>query len=246
MTSSVTELNFPEPSREERRAGEFAQQPPLEAMTAQVRLVDESARIAAERIAAEAERLTSSDARLEAGPRADLLSDLASALVERANEIRDDCARLSALLERATKVVAAHEATQAAVPSEAPPAAEQEAAAEPVPQPPPSPAPVEDAVSPPLAQPSRVELTPADAPEAEAPAADPERRPRWLNRRGERRAAEAESRSTSEGVRLIATQMAIAGSSRAEIERRLRVQFGVQDATEALDEIFGNRRSEVS
>ena len=49
----------------------------------------------------------------------------------------------------------------------------------------------------------------------------------------------------SEGVRLIATQMAIAGSSRQEIERRLRIQFGVRDANEALDEIFGSRTSSV-
>ena len=53
------------------------------------------------------------------------------------------------------------------------------------------------------------------------------------------------SGGTSEGVRLIATQMAIAGSSRAEIEHRLRIQFGVVDAGQALDDIFGNRRSGV-
>jgi hypothetical protein len=46
-------------------------------------------------------------------------------------------------------------------------------------------------------------------------------------------------------VRLIATQMAIAGSSRTEIERRLRIQFGVRDADQALDDIFGNQRSGV-
>ncbi len=42
-----------------------------------------------------------------------------------------------------------------------------------------------------------------------------------------------------EGVRLVATQMAIAGSSRLEIERRLQRQFGIEDAEPALDEIFG-------
>jgi hypothetical protein len=51
--------------------------------------------------------------------------------------------------------------------------------------------------------------------------------------------------STPEGVRLAATQMAVAGSSRSEIERVLRLQFGVRDADAALDEIFGTRPSEV-
>ena len=51
--------------------------------------------------------------------------------------------------------------------------------------------------------------------------------------------------STPEGVRLAATQMAVAGSSRSEIERVLRIQFGVRDADAALDEIFGTRPSEV-
>jgi hypothetical protein len=51
--------------------------------------------------------------------------------------------------------------------------------------------------------------------------------------------------TTPEGVRLAATQMAVAGSSRSEIERCLRIQFGVRDADAALDEIFGTRSSEV-
>ena len=51
--------------------------------------------------------------------------------------------------------------------------------------------------------------------------------------------------TTSEGVRLIATQMAIAGSSRSEIERRMRTEFGINDAAGALDEIFGTRRGGV-
>ena len=51
--------------------------------------------------------------------------------------------------------------------------------------------------------------------------------------------------TTSEGVRLIATQMAIAGSSRSEIERRLRTEFGINDAARALDEIFGTQRGGV-
>lgn len=41
----------------------------------------------------------------------------------------------------------------------------------------------------------------------------------------------------SEGARLLATQMAVAGSTRDEIAWRLREEFGIQDSTAILDEI---------
>ena len=41
----------------------------------------------------------------------------------------------------------------------------------------------------------------------------------------------------SEGARLLATQMAVAGSSRDEIAWRLRDEFGIQDSSAILDEI---------
>lgn len=44
----------------------------------------------------------------------------------------------------------------------------------------------------------------------------------------------------SEGVRLLATQMVVAGSSRDEIEARLRDQFEIEDADALLDEILGS------
>lgn len=46
-------------------------------------------------------------------------------------------------------------------------------------------------------------------------------------------------RSTSAGARLLATQMAVSGSSRAEIEQRLRNGFEIEDAGEILDAILG-------
>jgi hypothetical protein len=73
------------------------------------------------------------------------------------------------------------------------------------------------------------ELAPEPAPR---PAPQPDRR-------------RTPGQTTPEGVRLAATQMAVAGSSRSEIERCLRIQFGVRDADAALDEIFGTRSSEV-
>lgn len=43
----------------------------------------------------------------------------------------------------------------------------------------------------------------------------------------------------SVGARLIATQMVVAGSSRVEIEDRLRSEFGIQEAGPMLDAILG-------
>lgn len=41
------------------------------------------------------------------------------------------------------------------------------------------------------------------------------------------------------GVRVLATQMATAGSTEQEIESRLRSEFGVSDPSPVLDELFG-------
>jgi vacuolar-type H+-ATPase subunit H len=46
-------------------------------------------------------------------------------------------------------------------------------------------------------------------------------------------------RGTPAGARLLATQMAVSGSSREEIEARLRNGFDIEDATSILDAILG-------
>ncbi|HEY5707803.1 MAG TPA: hypothetical protein VIS51_00210 [Solirubrobacterales bacterium] len=46
-------------------------------------------------------------------------------------------------------------------------------------------------------------------------------------------------RSRSAGARLLATQMAVSGSSREEIEQRLRSGFEIEDTREILDAILG-------
>lgn len=46
-------------------------------------------------------------------------------------------------------------------------------------------------------------------------------------------------RPPSEGIRLLATQMAVAGESREDIEHRLRSDFGVADADLVVRELFG-------
>jgi hypothetical protein len=47
------------------------------------------------------------------------------------------------------------------------------------------------------------------------------------------------SRSASAGARLLATQMAVSGASREEIEQRLCSGFEIEDAGEILDAILG-------
>jgi hypothetical protein len=47
------------------------------------------------------------------------------------------------------------------------------------------------------------------------------------------------SRSGAAGARLLATQMAVSGSSRAEIEQRLKSGFEIEDTSEILDAILG-------
>jgi cell division septum initiation protein DivIVA len=50
---------------------------------------------------------------------------------------------------------------------------------------------------------------------------------------------EAPRRSGSAGARLLATQMAVSGADREEIEARLRSGFDIEDTSEILDAILG-------
>jgi cell division septum initiation protein DivIVA len=52
-------------------------------------------------------------------------------------------------------------------------------------------------------------------------------------------------RSGSAGARLLATQMAVSGASREEIEARLRSGFEIDDTGEILDAILGPEESEA-
>jgi len=71
-----------------------------------------------------------------------------------------------------------------------------------------------------------------------SPAPPPENHLRPVEPEGEP-AAPLGPRSTSAGARLLATQMAVSGSSRAEIEQRLRDGFDIEDTSEILDAILG-------
>lgn len=64
-----------------------------------------------------------------------------------------------------------------------------------------------------------------------------ERRPAPFQARGGSRPRTSRP-SDPTGIRLLATQMAVAGSSRSEVAARLEREFGVADAGAVLDEVF--------
>lgn len=76
------------------------------------------------------------------------------------------------------------------------------------------------------------------ADELDPPAAAPAE-PRLRSVETNHEPAEGPRRSGSAGARLFATQMAVSGSSREEIEARLRSGFEIEDASEILDAILG-------
>jgi len=227
MSEAMTDFRF-EPRLPEGALDPARDRTPLAEMAEQIRLLDEAAARASARVGEAAEGLRSAPGD---DFHSQLLADLANSLVERVNEISDECERLSRMLERASKLSAGG-APSAPSPAPSPDVPEifkpatpnGLAAATPEPE-------------------RRREWTPEPerAPQPErAPEPEPqERAERRLDRR------RAPGQTTPEGVRLAATQMAVAGSSRSEIERCLRIQFGVRDADVALDEIFGTRSNEV-
>ena len=56
---------------------------------------------------------------------------------------------------------------------------------------------------------------------------------------GQRRCRRDRPGGRPAGARLLATQMAVSGSSRAEIEARLRSGFAIEDTAPILDAILG-------
>lgn len=79
-----------------------------------------------------------------------------------------------------------------------------------------------DRLDPPAAAPREPHLKPVESPPAQ----------------GAGRAAGP--RGSSSAARLLATQMAVSGSSREEIEARLRSGFDIEDTGEILDAILGS------
>jgi cell division septum initiation protein DivIVA len=95
---------------------------------------------------------------------------------------------------------------------------------------------------------ARAELSAEDSPPAGEPeraqepleAEQPLRRPPRLRAVAGERASEPDAdRADPAGARLLATQMAVSGSSRQEIETRLRNGFQIEDTSAILDAILG-------
>jgi vacuolar-type H+-ATPase subunit H len=85
---------------------------------------------------------------------------------------------------------------------------------------------------------SRERRDPLEPPEATRPAPRPEPERRPPPPEPTRQPTPGGNNSpVSEGARLLATQMAVAGSSREEIARRLRDEFGIRESNAILDEI---------
>jgi vacuolar-type H+-ATPase subunit H len=75
--------------------------------------------------------------------------------------------------------------------------------------------------------------------EAEAPPEPLPPRLRAVGAQEEPASAPPDARDRAAGARLLATQLAVSGSSREEIAGRLRTGFEIEDATAILDAILG-------
>lgn len=159
------------------------------------------------------------------------LSQLTDSLMTRARSVAkqsDDL--ISALDDAARGLLTAGGSATSAAPSlqtpAPPPASEPPPAPPPRAEPPPPAPPAEPAPAQPPPGRRPPEATPAPAPPpAETSPAPPAPAPPGNDSR------------VSEGARLLATQMAVAGSSRDEIAWRLREEFSIQDSSAILDEI---------
>ena len=171
-----------------------------------------------------------------------LVADLARSLAERAQGIARDAAALEAMLERASERLLAAEDVTSGPLEPALEAALSES----------DPEPEQVAVAPDAAGESE-RLLQAVVGEAERArrvsdhfGSPPESAGRFTPRKSapERPASTAAPQKTPsrEGLRLLATQMAAAGSNREEIADRLRSEFGVTDATSVLNDVLGPER----
>jgi vacuolar-type H+-ATPase subunit H len=226
----------------------FAPRPVASSTAERIAKIVEAAEKAASAVIDDAEaqaRRYLEDAQAEAdrvvAARLSSLSQLSDSLVAQAEAIRRQSDQLLASLGEADQTSAPPSSAAPAAPTPTPPAAVPEppaptphlSAVEPVPV-------VEEPAVEPFREPQsepRVEPEP-EAPQEpvfEAPPVPPEPEPP---------ASEPEPEPASQGgtpaaARLLATQMAVSGASREEIENRLRVGFEIDDTAPILDAILG-------
>jgi hypothetical protein len=183
-----------------------------------IEAIIEGAEAAAERVIDEAEakaRAYLAEAEAEGdrllAERLAALGELTDALVSQADAIRRQSELLTQSLEEAKRRLEGEAARgePAAAPSAVEPAGAE----------------AEDA------EPPTPHLTAVDSPTGEEVGA--------AEARNGESAAERRGQSTPAGARLLATQMAVSGSSREEIATRLRNGFEIEDADAILDAILG-------
>jgi hypothetical protein len=181
------------------------------------------------------------------------LSDLTDSLVTQAEAIRHQSDRLLSSLDEAGPRLdtepspydeAPAETAEPDLPAPEAPVVEPEVAAPAQPQaqaapaaPPPPVAPPQPVAPPPPAEAEAPPPAPrlsAVAPPAEAPVEQPP-----VAAAPPPPAPAVEDPGHSAGARLLATQMAVSGSSRAEIEMRLRTGFEIENTAPILDAILG-------
>ncbi len=174
----------------------------------------------------------------------DAILERADALLARLDEagaVRSDLDAMLATLGEAAEGVGGR-------PEEA--RAEPPAAADPSPPPAPvEPGPVAEEPEPVAEEPASAPEDPASAPEEPAaapdePAAEPVDRSNGDSASGEPVPAASErGRNEYGGARQVAVQMAVAGSTRAEVAAHLQRTFDLQDPHTVLNEIFGDSDS---
>jgi hypothetical protein len=185
--------------------------------------------------------------------------ELVSAVIAQLRSVNDECQRINGVLERVAAMIVApappppppapaYESPAPAAPVYEPPPAQ------PVYEPPPPPAAEPPPPPPPVAEPPPPPPPPAAAPpppdpygpppgaappEEEAPIAVPSSQYTGTPEPVAYEGTGADEGPPSEGIRLLATQMAVAGETVADIERRLRNDFGVANASQVVRELFG-------
>jgi hypothetical protein len=179
------------------------------------------------------------------------LSELSDSLIEGAEQLLSELSDAQSLRRQLDRMVGAlaqtaeelaAETSGSFAPARPQPAPEPEAAA-PVPEPPVAEAVAEEPVAeePAVEEPTAADEQPAAT--AEVPEEEPE--PRRL-----RPAPAPEDAVPNGGIgrdkdddtlaaRLVALQMAVAGSPRGEVEEHLRVTFALDDTTSILNDVFG-------
>ncbi len=210
----------------------------LSVTTAAVESVVAAADEAAGRIRSEAKARNSTSQGASPIDRRQLVGELAESLADRAAALSRDAHELAGVLERAKRGLGSDDDGS---PGDDPPA--EETKSEPTEQlralaPPPPHLPQTAAPAAPRASPN---FKRAD----EIRRVTPSTRPFAVKRRA-REARNGPEPFDTNGIRLLATQMAVAGSSGSEIEDRLRDEFGVVDPVPIINDVLENLRSEAS